>query len=231
MKMSSGRINVAVIVGGHHYPVFPMHEMFDQMPDVYPYFMNLETMCYSGYDRFDAFLFYNRDQWFFYEPTPDAPEALKRQMNRIHERTEAGLERIVKNGQGIFVLHHAMHCFLFPESDPRWGRILNMDNFMYRGVSMADVHTEIANPEHPITKGLEAWDMKDEVFLMDDPNEGSDILLTTENPESMRALGWTHTLNDSRVFCYQSGHSGNTLLSPNVSMIIHRGIQWITGRI
>ena len=73
--------------------------------------------------------------------------------------------------------------------------------------------------------------MKDEVFLMDDPNEGSDILLTTDNPESMKALGWTHVLNDSRVFCYESGHSGATLLSPNVSTIIHRGIQWITGKI
>ncbi|MSP13289.1 MAG: hypothetical protein EXR62_10080 [Chloroflexi bacterium] len=63
----------------------------------------------------------------------------------------------------------------------------------------------MANPHHPITQGLAAWQMVDEAYMMVNAAEGSNILLTAAHPKSMWTIAWTREFHGTRVFYRQSG--------------------------
>jgi len=123
------------------------------------------------------------------------------------------------------VWHHAL--LGFPDSST-WSAICNIHNRRLRGcVAGEELLTEIANPNHPITRGLQPWTMVDEVYLMDEVGDGSDILLTTQNPKSMRTLAWAHEYKKARVFCYESGHDNVAYTDATFQAIMLRAIQWL----
>jgi type 1 glutamine amidotransferase len=93
------------------------------------------------------------------------------------------------------------------------------------------VHVEIADPGHPITAGLKPWEMIDETYVTDDADDASQILLTTDHPQSMRTIAWTRSYGSSRVFCYQSGHDGPAFANPSFRTVLARGIQWVARKI
>ena len=90
---------------------------------------------------------------------------------------------------------------------------------------------EPANPDHPITQGVEPWEMIDESYLMQEPGENSDILLTCDHPQSMNAIAWTRNFRKSRVFCFQSGHNNQTYTNLGFRNILEHGIRWCAGKI
>jgi type 1 glutamine amidotransferase len=65
---------------------------------------------------------------------------------------------------------------------------------------------------------------------MNDAGEGSDVLLTTVHPESMKTIAWTRQYKNARVFCYQSGHDNQAYANPNFRKVVARGIHWLAGR-
>jgi hypothetical protein len=229
--MNSEAIKLAVVIGGHSFDVVGFHHLLEAMPDVHPYYQTLPFIMGGGKatKHYDAIMFYNWDQWFMYAQPCGYNE-------RVTKDIRAGLERLGEGNQGIFVLHHALHAFRFQNeggSDPAWCRVCNVDPDPEGKckVKITDVKTEIAKPDHPITQGLSSWEMRDEVFLWQEPKEDNTILMTTENPDSSRALGWCHQLGDARVFCYQSGHSGSVFAEQNVQAVMHRGLQWVANRL
>ena len=73
--------------------------------------------------------------------------------------------------------------------------------------------------------------MVDETYLMNDATEGSQILLTTDHPKSMRTIAWTRQFKNARVYCLESGHDRETYVDPNYRAVLSRGILWSAGRI
>ncbi|MBK8021919.1 MAG: ThuA domain-containing protein [Chloroflexi bacterium] len=90
---------------------------------------------------------------------------------------------------------------------------------------------EVVDATHPITKGLANWTMLDETYKMESAGEGSQILLGTHHPKSLRTLAWTRQYRNSPVFCYASGHGKDTWADPNVKTVVERGIQWAAGKL
>jgi type 1 glutamine amidotransferase len=93
------------------------------------------------------------------------------------------------------------------------------------------VHVQLADADHPVTKGLRPWTMIDEVYELDDAGAGSHVLLTTDHPGSMRTLAWTRQYNKSRVFVTALGHDKLAYADPSFQTIVLRGIQWAARRI
>ena len=93
------------------------------------------------------------------------------------------------------------------------------------------VHVDIVDPQHPTTQGLNPWEMVDEIYIMADPGEDSELLLTTDHPESMKMLAWARQYKNARVFCCQSGHDDQVFSDPNFRRVISQGIRWLAGRI
>ena len=147
-------------------------------------------------------------------------------------------------GQGIVILHHAIGAF------PQWqfwsdlmgvrhrDRAYDVPEFLEIGgtwLSWGETrHIEIADPHHPIVRGLEAWDLIGETwnFLDIVPKPDCDLILTTDHPKMLsHAMAWTHQFKKSRVFCLQPGHDNDTWTDPHFRTVLLRGIQWVAGRL
>jgi hypothetical protein len=137
------------------------------------------------------------------------------------------LEGLGDGEQGIFLLHHALVAF------PDWSLWRELSGMPQRGNAPyafdQTVRIDVADTEHPITATLEPWDIVDETYIIDDADEDSHILLTTDHPQSMKTIAWTRTFGKARVFCYQTGHDNQAFTNP-VRTVVGRGIQWLAGR-
>ena len=206
-------IKVAVITGGHFFDVPGFHAVFRDMPQVDSYIQleaNWAADVGNVLDTYDVFLFYNMPR--------GEPE----------ERTRPVLEKLGESGQGIFLLHHAILAY---EQWPFWSDLVGISDRSFGYDHDQELSVEIADPAHPITQGIEPWQMVDETYSMASAGQDSHLLLTTDHPRSMRVLGWTRQFRNARVFCYQSGHDNLTYVDPNFRKTILRGIQWCAGRI
>ena len=214
-------IKTAVITGGHDFDVVGFHELFRTLPDVNAYPQNMEdfvTDTGGARGQYEVIVFYN-----YHVPTPGTgPEEWASSM-------KTALEQLGQSEQGILLLHHAIVAF------PQWRLWTDICGIEKRagidGFVDQTLRVEPASPQHPITRGLAPWEIVDETYVMDEPGEGSEVMLTTDHPNSMRAIAWARQYGRSRVMCYQSGHDNHTLIVPQFRTVIARGVQWLARRI
>lgn len=207
------KIKVAVITGGHFFDVPGFHAVFRDMPGVDSYIQleaNWAADIGNVQDTYDVFLFYNMPRGL--------PE----------ERTRPVLEKLGESGQGIFLLHHAILAY---DQWPFWSDLVGIADRSFGYDHEQEFTVDIADPAHPITHGIEPWQMVDETYSMASAGQDSQHLLTTDHTTSMHVLGWTRQFRNSRVFCFQSGHDNLTYVDPNFRKTVLRGIQWCAGRI
>jgi type 1 glutamine amidotransferase len=216
----TSKIKMAVITGQHAFDVPAFHNLLRSMPDVDPYPQELDNFCADvGHvrEQYDVLLFYN-----FHRETPSLENAQGRRRRMVLEEPE-------KTGQGIFVMHHAL--LAFPDWPP-WSRICGIhERAKFGYYEGQNVRIEVANADHPITRGLAAWEMVDETYTMGDAGADSDVLLTTEHPNSMHTIAWTRQYGSARVFCLESGHDDRAYSDPNFRTVVERGIHWLAGRL
>lgn len=220
---SSDKIKLAVVTGGHPFDVPAFRDLFFGISDVDPYIQDLDNWAVSRvFDQYDAFLFFNMHS-----------EGVLSVRKGMAKRILNAINRLGESQQGIFVLHHAL--LAFPDLDS-WSDVCNVDGRRLNSpghsfTARTDLDHEIPNPDHPITRGLEPWTMNTEGFLIDDAREGSDVLLTTSNPNNAKTLAWTHQYKNARVFCYHAGHDPVIWNNPSFYTVLTRGIRWVAGRI
>jgi len=111
-----------------------------------------------------------------------------------------------------------------------WSDIVGIANRKFWFYHDQTIPVKVAGREHPITRGLESWTIKDETYTMTDAGDGSEIQLTTDHPQSMKTLAWTRTYKKSRVFCFQCGHDNAGWVHANFREVLQRGIQWCARR-
>ena len=212
---------VAVVTGRHPFDVLGFHAMFRSMPDADCYVQHMEDFSNSPAEvraSYDVVIFYNMHTE---TPTGEEPRWCERGI-------KAALEGLGGGKQGIFVLHHAI--LAFPDW-PLWSEIVGIPDRHFGFYHDESIHVEVANPEHPITRGLAPWDMVDETYTMADAGPGSEILLTVDHPRSMRTIGWTRRYKGSRVFCLELGHDNSAFAHPVFRTLVSRGIAWCAGKI
>jgi len=212
--LATDKINVAVITGQHVYDVPGFHILLRGLSDMDVYIQSLEDwVADEGQVRsaYDVVLFYNCHQ-----PTPEA-DALE------------ALGSLGQTKQGIVVLHHAL---LAHPQWPVWSEIVGVPDRSLRGYYPGEqLHVEVAEAEHPITRSLFAWDMVDEIYDMVGAPDGSQALLTTRHPRSMATLAWTRLFGQAKVFCMALGHDSQSLLHPTFRLILSRGIRWTADKL
>lgn len=211
-------LRVAVVTGRHPFDVLGFHALFRSIPDADCYIQHMEDFAYSPPEvraGYDVVVFYN-----MHTETPTGEGS-------YYDRPiKAALEPLGETAQGIFVLHHAI--LAFPEW-PLWSEIVGIPDRRFSFYHDEHIHVEVANPDHPITQGLASWDMVDETYAMQDAGPGSEILLTTEHPRSMRTLAWTRRYKKARVFCLELGHDNQAFAHPIFRTLVSRGIRWCAG--
>jgi type 1 glutamine amidotransferase len=206
-------VMTAVILGVHLIEVPGFIRLFRSLPGVDAYPQSIEDWAADlahVRDRYEVVIFYNINR------TPP------------NDTVKAALESLGETRQGILMLHHGM--LAFPEWQ-LWSDIVGIRNRSFTYHPGETVHVEIADPDHPITRGLAPWTMIDETYIMESAGEGSHILLTTRHPKSLSTLAWTRQYKRARVFCLASGHGTETYENTNFQTVLARGIHWLAHRI
>jgi type 1 glutamine amidotransferase len=142
----------------------------------------------------------------------------------------------VESGKGIVVLHHA----LLDYQDWTWwyrdvvGGSYRLKREGDRPSSTVKNGQQIhLTPEkdHPITAGLDPFQVLDETYKGMYISPRVRPLLTTDNPNSDRVLAWVGPCTTSRVVAIQLGHGPTVFSHPSYRTLVHNAILWSAGRI
>lgn len=221
MASSQNNVKVAVITGGHGYDVINFHQLFRSIEGADIYIQHLDDFCQSPEELRDSY-----DVALFYIMMMETPT--DNGLPWYSGKPKTALEHLGEIEQGIFVLHHAI--LAYPQW-PTWNEIVGIKERNFGFHIGQTIQVDITNPEHPITKGMQPWEMVDETYTMNNAGEDSNILLTVDHPKSMKTIAWTRNYKQARVFCYESGHSNEAWSNRQFRAIVSRGIRWLARRI
>ncbi|HEX3054059.1 MAG TPA: ThuA domain-containing protein [Aggregatilineaceae bacterium] len=211
-------LEIAVITGGHHYHVPAFHRLFRELPGIDAYIQHLADFVASPPEvrqGYDGVVFYTH---------------LRRELEDLGLRpgstdsVRSILEELGASNQGLVVMHHSL--LAFPDWDV-WNDIVGMaDRSLAKYAHGQTIRYHIEDAEHPICAGLDDWMMQDETYLMPNAVGENHILITTDHPDSMATLAWTHDYKLSRVFCLQAGDDQDTWANVNFRTLLTQGIRW-----
>ena len=212
-------LRVAVVTGGHAFDVPNFYRLFRQMPGVDAYPQHIEHFASSPQevrDAYDAIVFYGMDQGI--------PEEEGR---RAGGNPKAAIERLVKQGQGMVILHHALLAW---EKWELWNELIGFNNRNFRYKEGLHLDIEVAKKGHAITQDTNDFSIVDEGYVLHgEPDTGSTVLLTTEHEDAMKQVAWTRQNGDCRVFCLTLGHDNLAWSNPGFRAVLRRGIAWSAG--
>ncbi len=141
----------------------------------------------------------------------------------------------LKEGKGLVVLHHAIATY------PAWPEYWNIIGARYylaatniNGVAKprsafkhdVDFKVHVADTRHPVTRGVKDFDIHDETYKWFDVAKECHPLLTTDEPESNKVIGWAKTYERARVVCIQLGHDHFAYENPNYQQLVRQAIRW-----
>jgi uncharacterized protein len=158
---------------------------------------------------------------------------------KIDDATKANFLALLKAGKGLVVLHHAIanyndwdtyagiigaRYYLKPKTV---GGIEKARSQWKHGVVFT---VKIADPAHPVTRGLSDFEITDETYNLFDVLGGVKPLLTTTEPTSGPTIGWAKEYERSRIVFVQLGHDHVAYENPNYRKLVHQAILWTSGR-
>jgi len=156
-----------------------------------------------------------------------------RRIKMLPGQAQENLLNFVKGGKGFFVQHLASASF------PKWEEFGKLcGRYWVMGTSghgpRSVFKAEIANKEHPITKGLSGFEVDDELYAKLQGSGEINVLVTADSDWSNKTepLVFTKTYGKGRVIHNAFGHDRKALMTPNVQKIIARGVEWAaTGKV
>jgi hypothetical protein len=218
---STSDLKLAVVTGHHPFDVPRFADMFYDMPGVRPY---MHDMCEFSTDvakvrgSYDAVLFYMMRM-----PTPGD------ERDWFDKNIRPAMEQLGTTAQGIVILHHSILAF---REWQHWSDLVGIDDRSIKSYHDGEqVTSQIVDTAHPITRGIEPWTMTDETYVVRDAGEGNQILITYDNPKSMKTIAWVRQFGEARVFCYVAGHDARTYQDASFREVLRRGIAWAAHRL
>lgn len=219
-----GKIRALVVTGGHDFEREGFFSLFQGYNDleyeeaVHPKANDMYAPEKIG--AFDVIVLYDMVQ-------------------EITDQQKANLLAALRRGKGLVVLHHAIANYQeWPEYEKIIGARYYLAPKVVNGVQKArsayqhDVRltVELADPKHPILKGLKDFEIVDEVYSLFDVSPSVRPLLKTSHPHSNPVIAWTHRYGRSRVVYIQLGHGPTAYSNPSYRRLVANAIRWAAGR-
>ena len=221
-RITQDPIRILVITGGHDYNADSFKDMLTSLgPEItyqiteFPAAFDMFLPVNRG--RYDVLVFYH--MW-----------------DKISDQQAGMFVDCIKSGKPVIVLHHSLCAF---ESWPEYRNIIGGKYFhnptTVNGKEYAAgtylegllIKVKVANPNHPVTKGINDFEILDEsykgYYIADDVTP----LLTTDEPTSEPVIGWTKKYGKARIVVFQSGHDTPTLENPDYRKLLKQAIIWV----
>ena len=218
--VKSGKVRVLVTFGGHGFEQEKFFAMFDAMTDV-------------KYTK---------------APLPQSAELLKPGLEKDHDvivmydmihgispAQQKAFVALLNKGIGVVALHHNLAAhrdwdefrkiiggkFFLKEQTIDGQKRLKSTTSMGQEISVT-----VADPQHPITKGLKDFTIHDETYHGYYTAPNVRVLLKTDHPKNDPEIAWAHQYGKSRVFYFMLGHDSRAWTNPSYPEILARGIRW-----
>lgn len=221
---SADKIRVLLITGGHAFEKEPFLKVFRDNPDI-----SFEAVEHpNAHAKFSGTAAKTYDVIVMYDFNQKIPDEAK-----------ADFIARLAEGKGLVVLHHAIAAY--PDWPEYW-KIIGARYYLQKtnvdGVEKArsawkegmHYRLHIADPAHPITRGLSDYEVHDETYEWFDVAKECHPLLTTEEPESNPVVAWAKTYEKARVVYMQSGHDHFAYENPNFQRVLRQAIRWTARR-
>ena len=217
---SPGKIRVLVVTGGHAFEKEPFFKLFKDNPDI----------TYQAVEHPQAHAMFKAEAARQYDVIVTYDYGQK-----ISEEAKADFVAQLKDSKGLVVLHHAIAAY--PDWPEYW-KIIGAHYYLAKtninGVEKLrsgwkegmHFRIHIADPNHPVTRGVNDFDTHDETYKWFDVADECYPLLTTDEPESNNVIAWAKTYERSRVVYMQCGHDHFAYENPNFQQILRQAIRW-----
>jgi type 1 glutamine amidotransferase len=217
------KLKVLVLVGGHGYEQAGFAKLWAGYED-----MAVEVWKGSPYTAFDDIANFPYEVIVMYNMSSGMTDTQKQNFLKLLER-----------GVGLVVWHHALaNCQDWPEFEKIAGAKFwlkpdqrNGAELPRSGTGSGLLNIHVADPNHPITKGLADFQIQDETYNRQTFKEGIHVLLTTDHPRSDKNIAWVHQYGKARVFGYQSGHDAKAWTNEGFRHVFGQGIRWAARRL
>ena len=157
-------------------------------------------------------------------------------MGELSEAQGRGLMQAIRSGVGLAGWHGGLSDSFRTHTDYQF---MTGGQFVAHPGGPIDFAVQIANQDHPITRGLADFEMKhtEQYYLHFDPLIR--VLATTtfsgeHEPDVegvVMPVAWTRPYGKGRVFCQTIGHTPVDFEVPEVLEMTTRGIRWAAGRL
>jgi uncharacterized protein len=219
------KLRLLIFSGSHPYETNQFLQLFKDNSDVtfesvvHPQAM--EKLRPESARNFDVLVLYDYNQ-------------------KISAEAEADLVSFLKAGKGLLILHHAIAAFPgWPEYEKILGgryylqprTVVNgVEKLRSRAREGAHIGVHVADPAHPVTRGLKDFEILDETYFGYDVAPDSHLLLTTSNTNNAPSLAWSRTYAGARVVYLQLGHDHFAYENPNYRKLVAQAIRWVARR-
>jgi type 1 glutamine amidotransferase len=157
----------------------------------------------------------------------------------MNEAQKQNFLKLLEQGVGLVVWHHALaNCQDWPEFEKIAGARFWLQPGERNGVQVArsgtgggKVKMHIEDPHHPITQGLEDFEVTDETYNHQTFCAGIHVLVSTDHPGSDKNVAWVQRYGKARVFGCQSGHDAQVWTNDSFRRLMAQGIRWASGRL
>jgi type 1 glutamine amidotransferase len=217
-------IRVLLTYGGHGFEEAPFFAMFDALPNVEYTKAQLpqqaDLLKPSLRDDYDAIVMYDM-------------------VGGISPQQQKAFLALLERGIGVVSLHHNLGA----HRDWAGFRQIIGGKFIFGEVALEgktyqpstwshgeDMRVKVVDRDHPITKGLDDFEIHDETYGGYYTASGVHVLLETDHPKNDPELAWTKTHGKSRVFYLMLGHDHLAWENPAYPKLLARGIHWVARR-
>lgn len=220
---TAGQPRVLVVTGGHAFERLAFLELFTRLNDatfrVVQHPSAQALFRPEATNQYDVVVLY--DMW---QP--------------IADRDKTNFLALARSGKGFVVLHHAIANY------NTWDAYHDLVGARYylqpeivegrkkaRSQYQHDVTftVNIAAPQHPVTRGLTSFEIRDETYQGFEVAADVQPLLTTTEPSSGPVIGWAKTNGLSRWVYVQLGHDHHAYANPHYRQLVQQAIQWVAG--
>ena len=217
---SEDPLRVVVVTGGHSYDkeafpaLFEGHEgvefIFSEQKDHSELFEDI-----TGWD-YDVIVFYSMTQ-------------------NISEKRQQNFLKLMEEGVGVVALHHVISGFnKWPEFQKIIGARYLFEPIEKDGKQMPkssykhdmDIQVEVVDPNHPVTTGVSDFAIFDETYKGCVFEPDNHILLTTDNPNSDKTIGWVRTYKNARICSLEPGHGPSIFSNPQYKKLVAQAVKW-----
>ncbi len=221
-KSGGQKIRVLIITGGHDFEREPFFNLFK----------SLETLSFQEAQHPGAYDFFQPEKANQYDVI-----VLYDMWQDISEEEKKNFINLLKKGKGLVALHHSLASHQnWEEYSKIIGGKFYLQGHRANGVEKPSSFKHgvrftvyIADPHHPVTRGLKDFEILDETYGNFEVNPKVKVLLTTDEPSSGRVIGWANTYGKARIVYLQLGHDHTAYENPYYRRLILQAIYWAAG--